>query len=210
MVKLFISTPCYNALMTVHYTISLLNLMKFCSMNGIDFVLDFLGNDSLITRARNRSLEKFLNTDCTHLLFIDSDIGFPADCIKDLLTFDKDVVGCCYPKKEINFDRLLYSVTTEHESKESLQSRCLNFVFNRIYNDEGIPIEKDNFFKVKHIGTGFMLIKRDIIEKLSEKHKELIILNGENENKPVCALFTCMIKNKEFLSEDYSFCERVK
>ena len=197
MVKIFISTPCYNALMTVHYTISLLNLMKFCSMNGIDFVLDFLGNDSLISRARNRSLEKFLNTDCTHLLFIDSDIGFPGDCIKDLLDFDKDVVGCCYPKKEINFDRLLYSVSKEQQSREALNSRCLNFVFNSVYNENGIPIEKDNFLKVKHIGTGFMLIKRDIIEKLSEKHDELIILNGENKNKPVCAL-TCMIKNKEF------------
>ena len=44
-------------------------------MNGIDFVLDFLGNDSLISRVE-MIIRKFLNTDCTHLLFIDSDIGF--------------------------------------------------------------------------------------------------------------------------------------
>ena len=59
-IKLFISTPCYNATMTLQYTTSLLKLIQAMHGNNISYVIDFLGNESLIPRARNRSLEKFL------------------------------------------------------------------------------------------------------------------------------------------------------
>lgn len=192
-------------MMTLQYTTSLLNLIQLFHMKNINFVVDFLGNESLIPRARNRSLEKFRQSDCTHLLFIDSDIKFPAEAILDLLEFDKDVVGCAYPKKNVLFDKLLYSIQNETDSNESLESRSLEFVFNKYDNK---LIKNGNFIKVNHIGTGFMLIKRNIIDKLCNKFKDLIITNGENPGIQY-ALFTCMIKDKKYLSEDYSFCERV-
>ena len=67
-------------------------------------MIDFLGNESLITRARNKSLNKFMNTDCSHLLFIDSDIEFQPEAVMDLLLFDKDVSCCVYPKKGFNWN----------------------------------------------------------------------------------------------------------
>ena len=96
--KIFISTPCYDAMMTMQYTMSILNLVNMLNQYKIEFMIDFLGNESLITRARNKSLAKFLQTDCTHLLFIDSDIEFPAQAVLDLLFFDRDVSCCTYPK----------------------------------------------------------------------------------------------------------------
>jgi hypothetical protein len=206
MVHLYIATPCYNTLMTCQYTISLLNMLCTLSKHGITYVIDFLGNESLIPRARNRSLEKFLKTDCTHLFFIDSDISFPPDAILKMLDFDKDVTGCAYPKKNIIPERLLTSLQLETESKEKLDSRLLDFVFNR---RGGVDMkEEGEFVKVDHTGTGFMLIQRGIIEKLCKKHTELIITNGELPGEQY-ALFSCMIKNRIYLSEDYSFCQRV-
>jgi len=62
-----------------------------------------------------------------------------------------------------------------------------------------------------HASTGFMLIKREILEKLHEKHTELEIIteNLSQTSESICGLFCCMIRNKSYLSEDYSFCERV-
>ena len=209
--KIFISTPCYDAMMTMQYTISLLNLVTFLNKYKIDFVIDFIGNESLITRARNNSLGKFMNSDCTHLLFIDSDIEFPAQAVLDLLIFDKDVTCCAYARKGYNWNKLTYSMRHDITSKESLESRGLDFTYNAIYNEKNELIKESNFIKVKQASTGFMMIKKEIVEKLYKKHKELDIItdNLSNADNKICGLFCCMIKNKQYLSEDYSFCERV-
>ena len=67
MTKIFISTPCYDAMMTMQYTLSLLNLISFLRERNIDFVIAFIGNESLIPRARNHALGNFMKSDCTHL-----------------------------------------------------------------------------------------------------------------------------------------------
>ena len=108
--KIFISTPCYDAMMTMQYTISILSLTTFCRQNNIDFVIDFVGNESLIPRARNHSLGKFMKSDCTHLFFIDSDIEFQPDAFMDCFKFNKDVVCCGYPKKAYNWNKLIHSL----------------------------------------------------------------------------------------------------
>ncbi len=208
--KIFISTPCYDAMMCMQYTISLLNLINLLSQNNIQFVVDFIGNESLIPRARNNSLYKFYKSNFTHILFIDSDIEFPAQAVLDLIKFDKDVVTCCYSKKDYNWKKLIYSMQYESSSKESLASRGLDFNYNT-NNNKIIKSECSKFIKVKHAATGFMLIKKEIIQKLYKKHTELEIKNDDlsQSNYNLIGLFCCMIKDKTYLSEDYSFCERV-
>ena len=209
--KLFISTPCYDAMMTMQYTISLLNLTTLLNKYKIQFVIDFIGNESLITRARNNSLGKFMSSDFTHILFIDSDIEFPAQAVLDLLEFNKDVVCCAYAKKGYNWNRFMYSMQNEKNSKESPDSRGLDFSYNALYDNKNNLKNDSDFIKVKHASTGFMMIKRDIIELLTNKHQELYIKTDSltTKDKELCGLFCCMIKEKVYLSEDFSFCERV-
>ncbi len=211
MTKLFISTPCYDATLTMQYTISILNLVTFLNQNNIEFAIDFLGNESLIPRARNKSLSNFLSSDFTHILYIDSDLQFPSEAVLDLINFDKDVVCCTYPKKGFNWNKFMYSMSKENNSKESLESRGLDFAYNALYDDTNNLIKEGNFIKVKHAATGFMMIKREIVEKLCKKHTELEIISDDlsSKDKTYCGLFCCMIKDKQYLSEDYSFCERV-
>lgn len=209
--KLFISTPCYDAMMTMQYTISILNLVTALNEKKIEFMIDFLGNESLITRARNKSVAKFLQTDCTHLLFIDSDIEFRPNAVFDLLDYDKDVTCCVYPKKGFNWNRFMHSMKTEPMSSEEFGSRGLDFAYNVLDDGNGNIIKRGNFVKVRHAATGFMLIKRSIIETLCKKHKELEIITDDLSQKDTInyGLFCCMIKDKVYLSEDYSFCDRV-
>ena len=201
-------TPCYNATMTLQYTSSLLKLIRDMNEKNISYMVDFLGNESLIPRARNRSLEKFIKSDCTHLLFIDADIGFEPDAVFDILKYNKSVVGCLYPRKDILFNRLFWSMQNEQTSTEKIESRALDFVYNPLKTHDNKIIKNGDYIRVNHIGTGFMLVQRDIIMKLCDIHKELIITNGELPGEQY-ALFDCMIRNKNYLSEDYSFCQRV-
>jgi hypothetical protein len=209
--KIFISTPCYDAMMTMQYTISILSLTTFCRQNNIDFVIDFVGNESLIPRARNHSLGKFMKSDCTHLFFIDSDIEFQPDAFMDCFKFNKDVVCCGYPKKAYNWNKLIHSLMTEQDSQEAIDSRGLDYAYNAKYGSNNELVKKNGYLQVNHASTGFMLIKREILEKLHEKHTELEIITDSlsQKDESICGLFCCMIKNKNYLSEDYSFCERV-
>lgn len=212
-IRLFISTPCYDAMMTMQYTMSILNLNMLLNSHDIEYVIDFVGNESLIPRARNKSLAKFVESNFTHILFIDSDIEFPAQAVIDLLEFNKDVVCCTYSKKAFNWNRFIYSMKTEMQSQESFESRGLDYNYNVITDkdNELIQSENKNFIKVKHASTGFMMVKKEIVNKLCQKHTELTIKTDDliEEDTTICGLFCCMIKDKVYLSEDYSFCERV-
>lgn len=209
--KIYISTPCYDAMMTIQYAISLLKLTQSFQQLNVNYVIDFVGNESLIPRARNNSLGKFMKSDCTHLLFIDSDIEFQPDAFYNCLKFNKDVVCCSYPKKGYNWNKLLYSLQHENATSESMESRGLDFAYNALTDCYNNLILHQGFLKVRHASTGFMLINRNILEKLQDTHKELDIITDSlsNQNEEICGLFCCMIKNKTYLSEDYSFCERV-
>jgi hypothetical protein len=210
MTKIFISTPCYDAMMTMQYTLSLLNLISFLRERNIDFVIAFIGNESLIPRARNHALGNFMKSDCTHLFCIDSDIEFQPDAFMDCLQFNKEVVCCGYPKKGYNWNKFMHSLMTEQDSPESLDSRGLDYAYNAKY-ENGKLITNNGYLQVIHASTGFMLIQRGVIEKLYKKHTELEIItsNLSQTDDSICGLFCCMIKDKQYLSEDYSFCERV-
>lgn len=210
-IKLFISLPCYDAMVTMQTMMSVMYLSNLLNHHGIVFTIDFIGNESLIPRARNHSLGRFIKSNFTHLLFIDSDIEFEAQAVLDLLKSNKDVVCCAYPRKSYNFNKLMYSITTDHESKESLESRGLDFTYNALYDDNNKIITDGDYIKVKHASTGFMMIKRPILEQLYKKHTELTIITDNNSktDEQIVGLFCCMIKDKQYLSEDYSFCERV-
>ena len=80
--KLFIATPMYGGMAHGMYVKSCLDLQAVMAKYGVETRFSFLFNESLITRARNYLVDEFLRSDCTHLLFIDSDIHYnPQDVI---------------------------------------------------------------------------------------------------------------------------------
>jgi len=104
--NLLVATPMYGGVCNGAYTVGMIQLAPVMSMNAMAYRYAYMTNESLITRGRNSLADDFLDTDCTHLMFIDADIGFnPAD-IPTMVNADKDIICGIYPKKEINWMRV--------------------------------------------------------------------------------------------------------
>lgn len=204
----YIATPCYGCQMSVVYLASLMGLQSALTERGIQTVIDFIGNESLIERARNLFVARFLQSEATHLLFIDADIGFRPQSVIKLLEADKDLSTGVYSKKSFDWDTIANKLRAG--DTEPVYQMGLDFNINIANTTEQV---EDGMVRVLDSATGFMLIKRAVLEKMTETYREeLHCVNdimGQNIKEYV-AIFACMIdpKTKRFLSEDYSFCRR--
>ena len=104
--KIFVATPMYGGVCGGQYCKSTADLASISAQYGMDVRFYYLFNESLITRARNYLVDEFLRSDCTHLMFIDSDIGFDPNDVIALSVIaeqgtDKEIVCGPYPKEGI-------------------------------------------------------------------------------------------------------------
>lgn len=222
MVRLFIATPCYGSQCFVEYTKSLLLTKPFLERKGIKVDIEFLVHESLITRARNTLVSKFMaNKEATHLMFIDADIGWEPEDIYKMIEANKDVVGGLYPKKMLHFSNLkrpqvedLLVRLREKDANDSsyantLLPHLLSYVLD--LDDKDQSASDNDFQELKYVGTGFMLIKRSVIEKMFEKFEDTKYIHphlNDEESKYNYALFDCEKRGDEYLSEDFLFCQR--
>lgn len=204
-IHLNIATPMYGGLCTTGYTKSFALLLNHLSALGVRVSFNFLDKESLITRARNDLVYLFLNSDATHLIFIDADITFnPLDVMRMLLE-DKDILCGVYPKKEIDWDRVKQGV----KNNWHLPTIASEYAFNSI-DEEPILLNfnSDKVVEVKEAATGFMLIKREVFDKLKSKVNTYISNYSYNKGNIIYEYFyTCIDKQLGILlSEDYAFC----
>jgi hypothetical protein len=186
--------PCYAGMVHECVMTSLIKFVIYAQRMGMPFSLDTMINESLIQRARNHLAAKFLeNGVATHLMFIDSDIGFEPEHIFKLLLHDKDIVGGLYPKKALPPD---YVVNVSPDA----------------VSEEGQIKNLDTLIPVSRLGTGFMLIKRNVFEKHMAAYPNTKFTNNiglDPKFNPFCyTFFDCWISqdaNREYLSEDWGF-----
>jgi hypothetical protein len=210
-----IGTPCYGGLVTHIYLQSILRLMV-SPRQDVRLGLITAAHDSLITRARNSIVANFLDTpDATHLMFIDADIGFEPDAVHRLLGLDEDLVAGRYPVKVHDWEKIRETARAgEPEASAKLESAGLHYV--------GQPCDvaeieaRDGFCTGTYAGTGFMLMKRIVLERLIAAHPETKYLSKQTFPRPKVEsanqynLFDCMIDpaTGTYLSEDFTFCHR--
>lgn len=217
--KLFVATPMYGGQCAGMYTKSTNDLAMACAKYGIDVRFYYLFNESLITRARNYCVDEFLRSDCTHLMFIDSDIGFGFKDIFTLLHLCEpstgfDIVTGPYPKKTISWEKVKSAVDKGYGATNPFELE--NFVGDYVFNPaEGIrEFRVDEPVKVQEAGTGFMMIHRETLIKYAKAYPELSYLPDHartehfDGSREITAFFDCIIdpKTRRYLSEDYMFC----
>ena len=224
----YILTPCFGSVCFVNYIYCLLQTKEMFQQFKIDLQILFCKSDSLITRARNNLVAKAMNDpSMTHMMFIDNDITWnPVDIIK-LMLADKPLVGGIYPLKTYDFNKIVPTdnnvdpinqiITKKNSSRlsnvpdvDTIQMNLLKYNVNHSSNE--IRVIK-NLTKVRHVATGFMMIQRNVIEKMSEAHPETkytddISYLNPDENKFAYALFDCGVVDNHYLSEDWMFCTR--
>ena len=207
-----IATPCFGGNVTNYYTVSVLGLQQAFLEKHIGITFRLIGGDALITRARNIAVQQFLAIpDATHLLFIDADIGFTPDQALSLLEADKDVCGAIYPLKRLDWQRIQAQAQA---GISDLSSSSLNYVVDLLDPSQVPPTEE--FFQVRYIGTGFMMIKRQVFLRMAEHYPETrfrtlhIGSNVDVAHAEAHAFFDCVIdpESGTYLSEDYTFCKR--
>jgi hypothetical protein len=219
--KLFVATPMYGGSAHGMYVKSCLDLQAVCSQYGIEVRFSFIFNESLITRARNYLVDEFLRAEgFTHLLFIDADIHFDPRDVVALLALDKEVVGGPYPKKSIKWSAVKDAVkkNPDIEAKD-MEKVAGDFVFNPAPGTEKFSVAEP--IEVLEIGTGFMLVKREVFDKFKEAYPQLrykpdhVGQANFDGSRYIHAYFDTVIDSKEnggfgsdrYLSEDYMFCQ---
>jgi hypothetical protein len=206
-----VATPCYGGQSTVAYVNSVLALQRSCLERGVKINFNFRTGEALIARARADMVGEFLATDATHLLFIDADIGFAPEQAFRLLTFDAYVAAAAYPFKRIVWEKVRKGA---QDGRMDLESVGLDYVFYP--EGEGPMTARNDFVRVRHAGTGFLMIRRPALIRMCEAHPELRYKMAQRtadlkrDGPYSFALFECMIESETglYLSEDYAFCRR--
>ena len=212
--KLFVATPMYGGMANGLYVKSSLDLQAVMSRYGVETKFSFLFNESLITRARNYLVDEFLRSECTHLLFIDSDIHYDPRDVIALMALDKDVIGAPYPKKSINWGNIA-AAARKHPNLDPKELETLvgEYVFNVVKGTSQFQVTEP--LEVMEIGTGFMMVKRDVFGKYAEAYPEYrykpdhVGQANFDGSRYIHAYFDTVIdpESERYLSEDYMFCQ---
>jgi len=206
--SMFLSTPCYGGLCLQKYTESILSLQVLASQVGVQLYIDTIENESLVQRARNVAVGRFMQkSDAAYFMFIDADVHFDPQSVVRLIQSGHELSVACYPKKFVDWNQAAEAVKKGDERNMAMLSASL--VVN--FGAEKVAIV-DGFAPVLDGPTGFMLIKRCVFEKMEKAYPELNCKN-DHQNRDFDeyhAAFDCMIDpvSKRYLSEDYAFCRR--
>lgn len=212
--KIFIATPMYGGQCCGMYMKSCLDLQTIFQQYGIPSRFSFIFNESLITRARNYLVDEFLRTDFTHLLFLDADIHFNPQDIIAMLALDKDVIGAPYPKKALNWHNIAKAARNHPElDPKELENVVGDYVFNVVKGTEKFQVSEP--LEVMEIGTGYMLVKREVFAKFAEAYPQLkyrpdhVGQKNFDGTRYIHAYFDTVIdpQSERYLSEDYMFCQ---
>lgn len=177
-------TPCYGGMITAQHFQSCMNLKEELTRAGIahDWLIGW--NESLVTRARNEMTASFLATDHSHMMWLDADIEFEPEHVAAIWNMQADIgVGVYAMKKR---DKQWFAA----------------------WKDGALVKDLDQFdgpIEVDYAGTGFMMIKRDVINALAATSESY-----EGPNGRVPALYMTPIHNDGFESEDYHFCRKAR
>jgi hypothetical protein len=187
-VHLHIGIPCYGGMVSEPTMTSFLRFVLLAQQVGLNWSLDTMVNESLIPRGRNNLMAKMMtNQNSTHFMFIDADIRFQPESILQMMAYDKEVIGGLYPKKALP----------------------INYVINL---KPQVTVQGD-IYTVDTMGTGFLLFKRSVYEKLIAAHPETKYVDdiglGKQYEPMMYAIFDCVIDHRgHYLSEDWTFCRR--
>lgn len=185
--RVHIAMPCYGGMLTESTFMSFIKWANTARQLGIDWTLETMVNESLISRARNTLTAKFLDMpDATHLFFVDADIGWEPWHLLVLLNRDVDVIGGLYPMKTMP----------------------VKWVVNGF---EGAEQTEDGLQEVSKAGTGFLLMKKHVFEKMKahpavKQYKNDIGLDPKYDQH-LKTYFDTAVRQNRYYSEDWTFCE---
>ena len=192
--RLMLATPCYHPEVCLNYLASVLWQTPIITGAGHAVRFVFTAGDA-VNRQRNWLVHQFLKSDCTHLLFVDSDTSFRGADIVRMLAADLPVIGCNYPKREYNFP--------------AAQGGTVAELIDSIAKGSVVTFEPPQpavrgMIPVAYCGTGLLLIQRSVFERIAAL--DLVPQIRSNDGGTMHRFFSFEVINGDDLGEDYNFC----
>jgi hypothetical protein len=191
--KVLLGLPSYDYKVSSKLAISLANFCLLAMKHGVDVQICNISGCSVVSRVRNLIAADFLNSDCTDLMFIDSDINFDAEDIFRLMAWNSDpvkgiVAGIPVARKKGQ----VYFSTLDSD------------------DEQNIFMDKMGLVRAKRVATAFMMIRREVFEKLRDAHPEWVYHDEKKQGDEMVAFFDFALKDGQYIGEDYLFCDRAR
>ena len=220
--RLLVATPLYGGA-EGDYLRSIVELAGAAERAGVQCSFAWLSNNPVIDRARNVLAAAFLQSEATHLVFIDGDIGFvPGELLALIRQMAGDeqlaMVGAPCPKRRINWNLVASAAAKGLAEGNPAALEKFSGLFPLEPLEPAASFALDKPMELKHIGKGLVVIRRDVIETLAARHPELTYTADTIDRESglvgetLSALFHPMIdaETGQMLSDDYAFCRRVR
>lgn len=184
-VSLLIGTPTLDNQCSMDYTTSLIESCIMLRELDIPFFFAKTLNSCFVDLSRNLLVTKFMQSKCTHLWQIDSDMSWNPEAPLEMLLKEKEFIAGIGRKKldDIEFAGELMSL-------------------------DGQPIgeagekEEDVIIKMQHIGGAFTMQTRSVFEKIQKRHPEI---KSDGAGKNGYAYYQCEYTEGQWKTEDYYF-----
>jgi hypothetical protein len=217
--SLMVLTPMYGGVSTCNYFTSFIQLVVTLLRYKMTFSYNFIFNESLIPRARNRLVDHFLKTSSmTHCLFIDADIGFEPMDVLAMLETDLDIIGAPCVKKSLRWDRVQQAIRSNPD-REFTTDELSKIAGDFVLNFEPFPGVREMRLaepqEMRNLGTGMMMIKREVLLKIKRDNPdEWYESPGDSASLPgpIFDYFYSGVnrESREYESEDFGFCMLAK
>ena len=216
--KILFGTPMYGGKCFGDFCYSMIITCSKLSVHNIQYDINYIMGESLITRARNFICDYFMRNNYDYLIFLDADIKFKPEDIFTLLYYalerdDMKIICGAYPKKEINWESVKSAVLKgKAENPNDLSAYTSSYFINPLEDKHKLELSEPQ--EILYGGTGFMLIKKEVFDIIRKKHPKRLYKNDHpsTDQQELMAYFDCIIdkKSKRYLSEDYMFCQTAK
>lgn len=190
--SLFVALPAYDFKVSLKLAISLARFAQAAPQHGIELQIGSICGCSVVSRARNLLAQDFLESNCTDLLFIDSDINFEPEDVFRLMAWGSD------PKKGIvaavprtRNENKVYIATLDHDENNDL------------------TMDRMGLVRARRVATAFMLVRREVFETLVREHPEWQY-DDQRSKRRLTALFDFMLTEEGYMGEDFLFCDRAR
>jgi hypothetical protein len=190
--SIFIALPAYDFKVSLRLAVSLARFAQAAAQHGIDVQIGSVCGCSVVSRARNLLAQDMLESPCTELIFIDSDINFePEDIFRLMAWGSDDKKGIIAAVPRVRSEQKTYIATLDYDENGDLTMNSTGLV------------------RAKRVATAFMWVRREVFETLAREHEEWQYFDPRSDRTLTC-IFDFKLTEEGYVGEDFLFCDRAR
>ncbi|CAB4190429.1 hypothetical protein UFOVP1288_62 [uncultured Caudovirales phage] len=190
--SLFVALPAYDFKVSLKLAISLARVAQLAPQHGINIQIGSVCGCSVVSRARNLLVKDFLESSCTDLLFVDSDINFEPEDVFRLMAWATDPrKGVVAGVPRTRSENTVYITDLDYDEDNQLTMNGMGLV------------------RARRVATAFMLVRREVFDTLTNAHPEWTYQDKRSE-RAISAVFDFKLTEEGYMGEDFLFCDRAR